>query len=388
MNANSQLDVHPDAESLNAFAEQALAERERGQILAHLAGCSRCRQVVYLAQEAAAEMERATTVPAVRPASRHESWFRNWRFTWAPVAALAAVVALAYVVHLRRVETVSEMATVAPQTAPQNAVSNSGAVTQATRVPAAPASAAPGPKPSEIRERKKAPASVESAQLPPSFSAAIANAARANEPANAGSEEAAMLPGASGAGYSALGSAAELKREPAVAAWQKEQERAAAASQVHGMAAKSIAQASGSESAKREGTDRIVTAAAPQFDASRAPSASFEAGARPRAAGVFAVYTAKQAGLPSGLAAVSTATAQHRILAVDKAGTVFLSEDSGGHWESVARQWSGHAVAVRMQAAAKANPSVTVLSPEVVFEIVNDQSQVWVSTDGRTWKAK
>ena len=37
MNATTKHDFHPDAESLSAFAEQALGERERGQVLAHLA---------------------------------------------------------------------------------------------------------------------------------------------------------------------------------------------------------------------------------------------------------------------------------------------------------------------------------------------------------------
>ena len=65
MNSTSQLDSHPDAESLNAFAERALPERERGQIVAHLAECSRCRQVIFLAQQAIAEMEMAAA-PAAR----------------------------------------------------------------------------------------------------------------------------------------------------------------------------------------------------------------------------------------------------------------------------------------------------------------------------------
>ena len=63
MKSKPQLDHHPDAESLNAFAEQALADQERGKILAHLAECSRCRQVVYLAQEAVVEMEPAASSP-------------------------------------------------------------------------------------------------------------------------------------------------------------------------------------------------------------------------------------------------------------------------------------------------------------------------------------
>jgi hypothetical protein len=386
MNANSKLDVHPDAEILNAFAEQALEERERGKIVGHLAACSRCRQVVYLAQEAAAEMVPSVSTPAVRLEGRRESWFKSWRFAWVPVAALAAIVALAYIVHVQRIETGSEMAKVTPQTAPQTAGSNSAAPAQATGVAGAPVSA--GPAQSEAHARKKAPVSAESAPLMPSFSAAMATASGANEPLNAVREEAAMPPGASGSGNSAMGSGAELKQAPAVTAWQKEQERAAPTAEVHGIFAKSMAQASENESAKREETDRIITAAAQQFDANPAPPASFEAGARPRAGGVFAVYKGKEGELPSGLAVVSTASSQHQTLAIDKAGSVFVREDSGGPWERIAKQWTGQAVAVRMQADLGANRSGNAPSPEAVFEIVNDLRQVWVSTDGRTWKAK
>jgi cytoskeletal protein RodZ len=329
MNANSKLDVHPDAEILNAFAEQALEERERGKIVAHLAACSRCRQVVYLAQDAAAEMVPSVSTPAVRLEGRRESWFRSWRFALVPVAALAAIAALAYIVHVQRIETGPEMAKVTPQTAPQNAGSNSAAPTPAKGVAAAPVSAGPGQ--SEARARKMA---------------------------------------------------------PAVTAWQKEQERTAATAEVHGIFAKTMAHASENESAKREETDRIVTAAAPQFDANPAPPASFEAGARSRAGGVLAIYKGNEGELPSGLAVVSTATSQHQTLAIDKAGSVFVREDSGGHWDRIAKQWTGQAVAVRMQADLGANRSGSAPSPEAVFELVNDLRQVWVSTDGRIWKAK
>ncbi len=386
MNANSKLDVHPDAEILNAFAEQALEERERGKIVAHLAGCSRCRQVVYLAQDAAAEMVPSVSIPAGRFEGRRESWFRSWRFALVPVAALAAIVALAYIVHVQRIGTGSEMANVTPQTAPQTAGSNSASPTEARGVAAAPVSA--GPAQPEARVRKKAPANAQSAPLLPPFSAAMATVSGANEPANAVREEAAMPPGASGSGNSAMGSGAELKRAPAVTGWQKEQERAAATAGVHGIFAKTMAQASENESAKRKETDRIVTAAAPQFDANAAPPASFEAGARPRAGGVFAVYKGKEGELPSGLAVVSTASSQHQTLAIDKAGSVFVREGSGGHWDRVAKQWTGQAVAVRMQADLGAIRSGSAPSPEAVFELVNDLRQVWVSTDGRIWKAK
>ena len=41
MNSTPQLDLHPDADSLNAFVEQALGAPEREQILAHIAKCDR-----------------------------------------------------------------------------------------------------------------------------------------------------------------------------------------------------------------------------------------------------------------------------------------------------------------------------------------------------------
>ena len=44
MNSNLQLDLHPDADSLSAFAEEALGAAEREQILAHMTQCSRCRE--------------------------------------------------------------------------------------------------------------------------------------------------------------------------------------------------------------------------------------------------------------------------------------------------------------------------------------------------------
>jgi hypothetical protein len=93
MNSTSQLDLHPDADSLNAFAEQALAVPEREQILAHLAGCSRCRQVIFLAQQAAARRgsgnpahnsnPRAWFGTGVLPGFRLRLWRRRWRW-WSP----------------------------------------------------------------------------------------------------------------------------------------------------------------------------------------------------------------------------------------------------------------------------------------------------------------
>jgi len=383
MNPNSQLALHPDTEMLNAFMEKALAEHERGQILSHLAGCSRCRQVIYLAQEAAAEMEPAVAAPAARPAARPNSWFRSWQFAWVPAAALAAVVALAFFIHVRRAEVGSELARITPQAVPQSEVVTSAPPTliQAAPPPTFAVQVQPAP-----RNLTATSPSAESRQ--PTHSAGQSSVAEVSVPTNASSEDAALAAGAPGSTYSAPGAVAESRQQPAAAAWQQNQLREAIASKVHTFEAKEMAKANANQSPKPEPTAGILTSSAPQFDAGSAPSASYEVSGRHGAAAGLAVYKAKPVVLPSGLPTVSTATAQQYVLSIDQAGTVFLSQDSGGHWDRVARQWTGRAITIRLQAAAKDKRSRAASSPETVFEIVNDQGQVWVSTDGRNWKAK
>jgi hypothetical protein len=114
---------------------------------------------------------------------------------------------------------------------------------------------------------------------------------------------------------------------------------------------------------------------------------------------------AKPIQLPSGLAAVSIASRGHFLLAIDKAGTLFLSVDRGVTWERITTQWTGRAVAVRRQArdhgAPQAAPTAqngttggssadAGLAPSLIefFELSNDKNQTWVSTDGRTWTPK
>jgi hypothetical protein len=386
MNSNPQLDLHPDAESLNAFMEQALAEHERGQILAHLAGCGRCRQVVYLAQEAAAEMEPVVTAAALRSAARQKSWFRNWRFAWVPVGALAAIVGVSYVVHVRRVEVASEMAK-ATLSLPQNDAGVSRPPSPPAEIRAAPPIAAAAPRRTAPKAMKPQQPSVASKQL--TLSATAPSGGGASEMANASRDEAIAPPGAPGAGYPAMDAAAEYKPAPALAVRQQEQERAAAAYQAQSLATEKRSEANSDKAAKREAIAGMLTPAAPMAhtDASPPHTGSYDAGGRLKKSGTFAVYTAKPTELPSGLPALSGAAAQRSMLAVDSAGGVYLSEGSGIHWESVAKQWTGRAVSVRVQPRLDEYHGAAPL-PAAVFEIVNDQGQVWVSTGGRIWKAK
>ena len=134
-----------------------------------------------------------------------------------------------------------------------------------------------------------------------------------------------------------------------------------------------------------------AAAAAPAANASPAPAPapapSYPLSAVHGLSGAFAVYKARPSELPSGLPAVSSVAALSRMLAIDPAGSVFLSEDAGIHWKSVEKQWDGRAITVRVQEGPSADGGGARSTP-TVYEILNDRGEVWVSTDGRNWKAK
>ena len=121
-----------------------------------------------------------------------------------------------------------------------------------------------------------------------------------------------------------------------------------------------------------------------------------------RLSGFSGTLMARPIQLPSRLPALSIASTDRRVLAIDKKGTLFFSDDSGFTWEKVKRQWTGRAILVRRKAAEDATPSAATIPesagstsvsdalshPETVFELVNDQSELWLSADGRIWTAK
>jgi hypothetical protein len=101
--------VHPDANLLTAFAEQALSAVERDGVLDHLALCGDCRELIALALPAAdivsapiaAETETVRTTPI--PANVQRNWLTSPKFAlslrWAALAAGVAVVAAVLLVH-------------------------------------------------------------------------------------------------------------------------------------------------------------------------------------------------------------------------------------------------------------------------------------------------
>ena len=220
MNSNPKLELHPDAESLNAFAEEALPEQERGEIVAHLAECGRCREVVFLAQEAAVEMEpefELAVAAAAAPGAmaRRGSWYKDWRFAWIPAGALAVGLSAAYIVHVRHEEIVANQARAAREAAVQN-------VEMASTPQAPPMGklAAPPPpaasSPSALKSLKPQLPTMASREMPPV--AAPPPASESSARAGRGSADAGLQPGVSGAGAPSMDAAAEYKPEAALAA--------------------------------------------------------------------------------------------------------------------------------------------------------------------------
>jgi hypothetical protein len=395
MNSTSQLDFHPDAESLNAYAEQALPERERGQIVAHLAVCGRCRQVIFLAQEAASGLETGASaaVPTAHSAARTGSWLSGWRLAWIPAAALAAVVGLAVVVHFRQPQPGTEMARIAPESAPLDEgniarpSANEGTLVQKVQTPASPAAA-------KLSERKAqpAPALAISEATAPSAAPATETVTIAQ---SSGDRSATVLaPGAQGQGMTS----AQYMPEPAAAARQPQHVAGVYSSNATAVRAPRTtmddlaerAQASRKAEAQFDGAGG---ASASRLQMKSAPHSSYDVKVQIPVIQFEAAREEKTAPLPSGLAVVSTVTAQTRTLAIDQAGTLFLSEDSRSHWEQVARQWAGRATEVRLQQTGTGSTAATAGHvapplPAAIFEIVNDKNLIWASVDGKIWKAQ
>jgi hypothetical protein len=362
MSGNTQFDLHPDAESLNAFAEQALGGPERERMMAHLAVCGRCREIVFLAQEEIEPAAAATRIFERRP------WFRNWRLAWIPLGALAAGITAVYVTYSRHEEPANQVAVVEREASPV-------IVTQQM----APLPAEPAKGEDTVRKQPRPVV----AQAPPPSPVA-------NEPAGAVAQNALTMNGAAVLKSAPEGAVAQSQRGP-----------------------QDIAREMQVPMAKRAPTASADKAMQEQYQvsAAAAPMTQAEAAVEPRAARTFgaprtpttsmAVYMARQTGLPSGLAAVSIVAVGHNMLAVDKAGRLFLSTDGGQHWDSIKQQWSGQAVAVRTRQGSKGSADAAVAgaasagsaaagggTSQAGFQLVNDQGRVWVSPDGRTWKAQ
>lgn len=97
MTQRPQTGIHPDADQISLFLEDAATEHERARMLEHLAHCAACREMVFLAQGAETEL-----LPAAVPEEprRTRWWTGRWMSFGLVGAALAFVLAL--VIYMRQ----------------------------------------------------------------------------------------------------------------------------------------------------------------------------------------------------------------------------------------------------------------------------------------------
>jgi hypothetical protein len=471
MTATTQHGPHPEAELLSAFAERALSAHERNHVLAHLAVCTRCRQVVALSASAS-ELESHTLVaaaaaaPAVAAHRRPNPWWTRWRLVWIPAAVVAAFTVTVVSLNLRRTEPAGVRIEIAKQVPPsggppssEQGVPTPPALTKDETPPAspdAPASSAPTRQqtPTLQPSAKAQPhlPSVAVTAAPPEPRAAYAGAAAAPRALPPGPQPVQLEPQpaqpqppppsatqtvtvasdqsapetASAQPFISLQPALKpanspLHATPPTPAAPLASPSSPASAELQAEREKKFADFNRQVDAA-ETTDRLSAARANPQAASvgAAVSASNTSGAaytQPAASnhGSIASFSsafglssgAGLAGtpirLPSGLALASIASSGHLLLAVDKSGTLFLTQDSGVTWRQVARQWSGRAILVRTRnladrravttpsapsASASSAESPAPPAPSIVFEVVNERNQVWQSADGLVWTAK
>ncbi len=414
MSAPAHHENHPNAEILSAFAEQALSAKERVDVLKHLAICGRCREVVALAREAATAEVAAQRHEIVRP----RAWWRRWGLALAPAAAVAATAVIAVYVHERSLEMSAEVARLERQQAVEKAL----ALPQVPPQP--PAQVMPPEAPHSAPEKAKKAERTERAGRP-EIAEPPAPVAEPRETATAPPPEimAGMLPTRprpvenpeferrrrTNEALAPTGAAPEDRMPAEAALHDVERKKQADEESEDRRQFTAMAPMPSSEPGSGNGTAGSSAASstepadvsAQQSEMQPAPAAGHLQlhGLRSmvdRTTGPYAFH------LPDGQPAVSSASADHRTLAIDEKGTLFFREDSGGTWQKVKRQWTGHAILVRRHASVVnttdatptpetgENPATlgSLIQPETVFELVNDQNQVWISRDGRIWTAQ
>jgi len=120
---------HPEANQLTALAESALAPGERKQILAHLAQCGDCREVLWLSAPEALE-----SLPV--PVPMRSSWLAWPVLRWGTAIACVVLVGAAVGLHYRARPTLesqiaAEFAASRQDTAPANEIRTPAAAVQA-----------------------------------------------------------------------------------------------------------------------------------------------------------------------------------------------------------------------------------------------------------------
>lgn len=384
MSASNNPNPHPDENVLTAFAEQTLPQSEREAVFSHLAGCSRCREVAFFAQEAGTTNEPKA---ATAPIAAHRLHWRRPAFAALGVAMIAgALLSWEYDQHAFRAQQEPPAKPAVPP-----ATDQAKAVTPLA--PAAVSRQEPGAVPALQREAK---AKTEFQHVRP-------------------------IPGkqANPSGSAARPESSQPTPSPLVAASLAGVATSASPAQaVHGQQGSLLAVRSGfvnlpSSPLAVGSLFRVRDGAVEAWDGSEYQTLS----------------------LPNGIKAASVAGRAEVVLALERdgAGVLYRSVDGGDHWTPVDTQWRGKAISVQIR---RNNPTLLNLLPTstlsaensrtgsgisdrsvdpnlqqgavhppgtvhrpapavkaqptsmpVIFELRNDAGEQWVSVDqGKTWQ--
>ncbi len=440
---------HPDENLLAAFAEHSLTSREHESVLEHLSNCARCRDVVFLAQQAFLEEAERSEVAPPRPVVM--GWGRVW---WAAAGVLAVLlIVIPIAVYRHRDQQVASSGRLgAPAIAEPGPAGDS--LSLARIAPAKPAAklAVRRASPAVVEERgeiagsvaDRSGAAVPGAQV--TVRAASSGAARTAVTNPQGQFDVAALPSGryqvqvEAQGFKTLTHELTVQASERASLDAKldvgEASQSVTVSAANAAVADSLVagaaggNAAGGKIEKREAANFPLSgrSAAPASPPPPVAGAAAPAAVGPVASGngaaPVATFTVKDGVvqrclgtecaaqiLPVGARAVSAAASAQTVMALDSDGNVYLSSDQGEHWKQAAAQWSGRAVGLRIAppaqtenvtqakgafatthalhgaAVAKRAPTPSV-SP-VTFELTNEQGKTWVSSDeGKTWTAK
>ncbi len=413
---------HPDADQLNAFAENSLPLHEHQQTLAHLAICADCREIVYLSQQP--DLGELAAPQAIR-----KPWFSGWNLLWPAAAALTCVVLFTVHLHTRISNNTDIVTTAAIQTAPPPLPIQQTLPAASPLSPPAASKQAParGPnKQSIITPAVAAPDAVAETNTENVDETSQPQSATAFSPRDRSTK---FLPhtgpvpatgsihaSAFRSTYASGGAVPKAIEDPL----------GGAAVQTHSANAEAI----------NHSQQKAVTAAAPRgnqidFSAKGTFNPQYQtAVSPPPASSAAAVAGTNQTvevnrtmitvdataadqslmekrlpALPSHLPALSIVSSAQLTLAIDTSGALFLSKDHGVSWQTVPAQWTGHALKLLLaptssQTAVKDTGSSLALHGSMimggpltqphpsVFELTIDTGAIWTSTDGQNWKQK
>lgn len=378
--------THPDADQLTAFAEHALPPHEQQQTLAHLAACSDCRQIVFLAQQA---VEAEAIEP--EPAKVRKPWFSGWNLVWPAMLAVAGIVAFS--LYLRNFSRPA---------IPTDAVTMTQLERQNPPVPPAPPAAeeqrTETASPTVAPKKKDGAPPVASSVTRTAEAKATAQIVMEQKPL-ANLSQASTIHGAIGGASAApvsLGSPAPAPLAFGASTRQRlggiKSGPAAQQVQSNEFAAKDqLAQDQAATGAVTFADKAQLSMASPAPPPPAVPQAAPIAAANETvtvdATSVAELSTMTSESLamvapgrvlPSHLPSESTASLGAVTLALDSQGKLFRSKDQGRRWKGVKPFWDGRAATI-----GTAEPA-----PTAIFVLTNEAGDVWTSSDGQHWKRK